>query len=116
MVQSLDNQQAVKINLSTKSCTMSEDRTPIHAVLIATLGAEPQVVSLATQLLLQQGIALQAVVVIHTSQTAPPILHSLPRLHTLFAEQSSLPPLHTVEVPIADVLTLPELEHFSQTL
>ncbi len=77
---------------------MTEDRTPIHAVLIATLGAEPQVVSLATQLLLQQGIALQAVVVIHTSQTAPPILHSLPRLHTLFAEQSSLTAIVLIQV------------------
>jgi hypothetical protein len=35
-------------------------------VLIATLGAEPQVISLTTQLLLQQQETLAAVVVLHT--------------------------------------------------
>lgn len=49
---------------------MTEDRAPIHAVLlIATIGAEPQVVSLATQLLLQQGIDCPAIRGCDTHQT-----------------------------------------------
>lgn len=88
----------------------------MKAVLIATLGAEPQVVPLATQLLLQSGVDLGAVVVIHTDHTRPPIYQALPQLQTLFAQQPFLPPLQTVEVAIADVLSAAEMGHFSQVL
>lgn len=56
------------------------------AVLIATLGAEPQVISLATQLLLQQE-ALTATVVLHTQADYPPVDQALPSLQTFFAAQ-----------------------------
>jgi hypothetical protein len=45
--------------------------SPMNAVLIATLGAEPQVISLATQCLGQQGELLVTVVVLHTHPTHP---------------------------------------------
>lgn len=44
---------------------------------MATLGAEPQVISLATELLLQQNL-LARVVVLHTDSRFPPISRALP--------------------------------------
>lgn len=88
----------------------------MKAVLIATLGAEPQVISLATQTLLHQGDALRAVVVLHTHAAYEPVTTALPLLQNFFATQPTWPPLHSVLVPVDDVLEPAQFDQFSQSL
>lgn len=88
----------------------------MSSVLIATLGAEPQVVSLATHRLLAQRVPLQAVYVLHTAADRPPIDQALPRLRAAFDAQPGWPPLHAVPIPAADALTPQELDTFGETL
>lgn len=88
----------------------------MSSVLIATLGAEPQVVSLATYLLLAQRVRLQTALVLHTDAHRPPIDQALPLLRAAFAAQPSWPPLHLVAVNAADALTPAELDCFADAL
>ncbi|HXF63518.1 MAG TPA: CRISPR-associated ring nuclease [Caldilineaceae bacterium] len=88
----------------------------MSCLLIATLGAEPQVVSLATELLLRRGAALTEVVIVHTDAHRPPIRQALSRLQEIFAAQPHWPPLQTVQAPVADTLTPQELDLFGDTL
>lgn len=85
------------------------------AVLIATLGAEAQVIALATQLLCQQA-PLAAVVALHTDPNREPVDSALPALQRIFAVQSDWPPLYTQHIPIGDILTPDEFNHFTDTL
>lgn len=85
------------------------------AVLIATLGAEPQVIALATQLLHQQS-PLAAVVVLHTDPKCAPVQQALPAVQHMFAEQSDWPALYTQLIPVSDILTPDEFEQFTTTL
>jgi CRISPR-associated protein Csx14 len=87
-----------------------------QTTLIATLGAEPQVITLATQLLRRIRGPVARVVVLHTQADRPPVNQSLALLRRYFAGRSGWPPLHTVPVPVADVLTPDELATFSTTL
>lgn len=84
-------------------------------VLIATLGAEPQVVSLATTLLCRSA-PLCRVVVLHTNPAIAPIARALPLLTAFFAARETLPPLDTVTIPADDVLTPGELTIYADTL
>lgn len=86
------------------------------SILIATLGAEPQVVSLATQLLLRMHASPVGVHVLHTDTSYPPIGEALARLERVFAETPSLPPLSCVPVPVVDVLSPRELDLFADVL
>ncbi|MFN8493524.1 MAG: CRISPR-associated ring nuclease [Caldilineaceae bacterium] len=88
----------------------------MKAVLIATLGAEPQVISLATQTLVRQDAALSAVVVLHTHAAYEPVATALPLLQNFFATQPVWPPLHPVLTPVDDVLEPAQFEQFSQSL
>lgn len=88
----------------------------MNAVLIATLGAEPQVIALAAQLLQQQGELLAAVLVVHTDPTHPPVAQALPALRTMFAAQPAWPLLQTQLVPIADVLTPDQFTAYTDAL
>lgn len=85
------------------------------SVLIATLGAEPQVIPLATALLLARG-PLAAVVVLHTAAHLPPIASSLPALKAAFAAQPGWPPLQPDALPLDDVLTPADLDTFAERL
>lgn len=85
-------------------------------VLIATLGAEPQVVALAADLLRQAGELLQAVVVLHSAPDRLPISHSLPALQAIFAAHPDWPPLICRPLPTADALTPDELHSFADAL
>lgn len=51
-----------------------------ETVFIATLGTHPQVVTLALDILLQQGHPIQQVYILHTDPQYPPIAQALPRL------------------------------------
>lgn len=55
------------------------------AVLLATLGSEPQVVTIALQLLLSQGVPVRRVIVVHTSEAASIIRRALEGLRGAFA-------------------------------
>lgn len=88
----------------------------MQTTLIATLGAEPQVVTLAVQLLDQAGEPVTKVVVVHTQANRPPLDTALPALQRYFADQSGLPSLHTIEAPLADVLTPAEMDTFTEVL
>ncbi|HMN29806.1 MAG TPA: CRISPR-associated ring nuclease [Caldilineaceae bacterium] len=85
-------------------------------MLIATLGAEPQVISLATQLLLRSGVALTQIIVVHTDATLPPMDEALPALQRCFGNQPGWPPLTTDAAPVADVLTPAQLATYSDCL
>lgn len=88
----------------------------MSSVLIATLGAEPQVISLATHLLLARPESLHRVVVVHTDPACPPVNQALPLLQQAFAAQNGWPPLVNAPVPATDVLTPAELDAFGDTL
>lgn len=57
------------------------------ALLIATLGSEPQVVTAALDLLLSQGERIERVVVLHTDAPGTPVAAALARLQEAFAAQ-----------------------------
>jgi DNA-binding CsgD family transcriptional regulator len=85
------------------------------AVLIATLGAEPQVIPLATAQLLRRE-PLAAVVVLHTAAHLPPVADSLPALQAAFAAQPRWPLLQCDALPLDDVLTPADLDTFAERL
>jgi CRISPR-associated protein Csx14 len=84
--------------------------------LIATLGAEPQVITLTVQLLCQAGEPLGRVVVLHTQADRPPVAQALPALVHHFGQRAGWPSLQTVTVPVADVLAPAELDAFATAL
>ena len=85
------------------------------SVLVATLGAEPQVIALATSLLLGRE-PLAAVTVLHTAAHLEPVASALPALRRIFAAQEEWPPLLLDELPLDDVLTPTELDAFAERL
>lgn len=88
----------------------------MSSVLVATLGAEPQVISLTTQCLLRSGELLERVILLHTDRTQAPIAQSLPPLENLFANQPGWPPLEPLALAAGDVLTPAQIQSFSDTL
>jgi CRISPR-associated protein Csx14 len=60
--------------------------------LIATLGTEAQVVTLALQALIRQGEAIREVAVVHTAPREPRIAEAIRRLDTAFTEDERLAP------------------------
>jgi hypothetical protein len=66
----------------------------METVLIGTLGAELQVITLATALLRQKGVA--RVVAVHTDARFAPIVGALPALRSAFAEATDAPLLECV--------------------
>jgi len=62
------------------------------ACLIATLGTEPQVVTLALQALVDRGEPIHEVVVVHTASHEPRIADAVRRLDTAFVEDRRLMP------------------------
>ncbi|MEZ4864412.1 MAG: CRISPR-associated ring nuclease [Caldilineaceae bacterium] len=86
------------------------------ATLIATLGAEPQVIALATQLLLAQNEAINAVDVLHTQPEYEPVATALVALRAMFTAQPAWPPLQTHTILIVDILTPAEFTAFTDAL
>lgn len=86
------------------------------AILVATLGAEPQVVSIATQLLLRQGEPLSAVILLCTQSEQPALLAARGRLRATFQARPAWPPLQEMDLPLADVLTPEQIDAFVATL
>jgi DNA-binding CsgD family transcriptional regulator len=85
------------------------------SVLLATLGAEPQIIPLATSLLLARE-PLAAVIVLHTAADLPPVATALPMLQAAFAGQAGWPPLRLDPLPLDDVLAPAELDLFAERL
>ena len=92
-----------------------------HEVLMATLGSEPQVVSLMLELLRAQGRHLSEVIVIHTAAEQEPVRSALARLQEFF-EQPLAPLLLFRSVligspePITDLVTEAEISALFRTL
>lgn len=88
----------------------------MSGVLLATLGSEPQVVSLAVQLLDRAGFALATVAVLHTDATRAPVRAAVDRLRAFFAPPHAGPPLTLLPIAIPDVLTPAQLDAFGTAL
>ena len=58
-------------------------------ILVATLGAEPQVVTLTLDILLSQGVRISRVVIVHTLPDREPVRSSLAILNREFLEQKT---------------------------
>lgn len=94
------------------------------AVLVATLGSEPQVVTLALDLLLQAAVPIERVVVAHTLPDEEPIRSSLERLHEEFLVKQHYGAgmlfaphlLAGASGPLKDVTTSTEIEDAFQSL
>lgn len=87
-----------------------------EAVLVATLGAEPQVIAIAAQLLQQQGEPVSTVVALHTQATHRPISQTLPALQKAFDEHPEWPEFRAHPVPAGDTLTPEQIELFAREL
>lgn len=93
-------------------------------IFVATLGAEPQVVTLALDALLAEHEAISRAVVVHTAADRPPLNESLQILQAEFVERGHysnqllfLPHvLANAEGPLADVVTPIEIEAAFQSL
>lgn len=87
-------------------------------ILMATLGVEPQVVTLALDHLLQQGYPINRVIVLHTDATASPVRESLAQLEHEFYDTTYYPRritfapelLTDVNGPLQDVATAHEVD------
>ncbi|MBV7331747.1 LuxR C-terminal-related transcriptional regulator [Chloroflexi bacterium TSY] len=106
--------------------SMNEDASNVFqdkgdaAVLVATLGTEPQIVSLAAQSL-TRGAApierrLDAIVVLHTNRQDTPIGVAVSTLETLFAAHPRWPPLRLQHIPDDDVVTPEQISTFADVL
>lgn len=90
----------------------------IEIVFIATLGAEPQVVTLALDALLTAREPISRVIVVHTAASKPPVNTSLQALRSEFVDRGYygnqlLFVPHTLATslgPLADVTTAAEIE------
>lgn len=88
---------------------------PIHspAVLIATLGTEPQVVTATLDLLTWQGEKISQVIVVHTYAPCTPIHEAVETLRQSFAQAEGAPALKLIPIcdeagrPFQDVETPP---------
>lgn len=85
-------------------------------VLLATLGSEPQVVTIALQLLLAQGAPIRRAVVVHTSGATPAIGRALDELRNAFAASPlagvslELYPLTKDGLPLQDIASEEEAQ------
>lgn len=77
---------------------------PPPEVLVATLGTEPQVVTLALDTLVRKGFPIEKVVVLHLNPSVPSLQASLARLK----EEASAYPLTFTFLPIQDGPHFPE--------
>jgi len=86
------------------------------AVLIATLGSEPQVIAIAAQLLQRQSEPLSEVVVLHTAANKDPIGRALPAIRKAFADNPDWPQLIPKLIPTDDILTPEQIDVFAREL
>lgn len=93
------------------------ERAVKEAVLVATLGAAPQVITLTLDALLERGEPLRRVYVVHTDATISPISSALNRLDATFNSGRYPANLHYAPFllmgtagPLPDVVSLSEIE------
>lgn len=87
-----------------------------RAVLVTTLGTEPSVIPIATQLLLDQGIILSTVELLHTIPTDAAIRSALASVQAAFGQHPQWPKLATTQLPVRDVIAPGELSDFGNAL
>jgi CRISPR-associated protein Csx14 len=90
---------------------------PQPAILVATLGAEAQVVTLMLDALLQNGEAIQRVYVVHTDAAQEPIHSALKRLQDVFSIQRQYPSVQFLphllvgrHAALSDLISTEEIE------
>lgn len=74
-----------------------------NAVLVATLGAEPQIIPIALQLLLRQQISLTHVDVLYTAPDREPIQSALREVRITFGAHPNQPEPITIPEAVADL-------------
>ena len=79
----------------------------VQSIFIATLGSEPQVVTAALDLLLQQGERLQHAVVLHTLAPGTPIAQAVSALQAAFTDHPAYKGLTLSLVPLCDARQRP---------
>lgn len=93
-------------------------------ILVATLGAEPQVVTLALDALLHTGATISQVVVVHTLPDRDPVRLALASLYEEFVTKQHYGPrilfvphlLAGTSGPLSDVVSLEEIDDAFQSL
>ncbi|MGB9873175.1 MAG: CRISPR-associated ring nuclease [Anaerolineae bacterium] len=90
----------------------------VRQVLIATLGTEPQVVTLALDLLLAKGYAIGEVIVVHTvGEAVRPALMALAREFAVPGACGYRPvPVEGEDAPVADIVTEADTAALLRTL
>lgn len=73
-----------------------------ETVLVATLGSEPQVITLTLDALTARGVSVNRVVVVHTNPLLPPIEDSLKALHQVFVVERHYEGILYVPHPLTD--------------
>lgn len=86
------------------------------SVLVATIGAEPQVIAIAAQLLLQRRESLKAVEVLHTNPFLEPINSAMSALKDMFGKRPDWPDLKETQIQTDDLLLREDLEEFETIL
>jgi len=82
------------------------------AVFVATLGSEPQVVTIALQLLLASGVTPARAVIVHTNDSAPLIRDAITELRKAFSTpllqhiRLELHPLCAKGIPLVDIASV----------
>jgi CRISPR-associated protein Csx14 len=89
-----------------------------EGVLVATLGFEPQVVTLTLDKLGERGIGIDEVLVVHTA--GRPVMAALRALEAEFARMGQPPctpaPVRDAGRPVADAVTEAQIQAFTDTL
>lgn len=73
-----------------------------ETILVATLGSEPQVVTLTLDALTARGVVINRVVIVHTNPQLPPIDDSLKALHQVFVVERHYQGILYVPHPLTD--------------
>lgn len=73
-----------------------------ETILVSTLGSEPQVVTLALDVLLARGVPINRVIVVHTNPELPPINNSLKALHQVFVTERHYENILYIPHPLTD--------------
>lgn len=94
----------------------------MSSIFLATLGSEPQVVTISLQILLLQGQEIAEAIVVHTSEKVPAIGQALDDLRHAFAAPPfqgiplHLHPISQGGLPLQDITTPEEAEATFKTL
>ena len=97
-------------------CQRRTVKSQRSSVLVAPLGAEPQVIAISAQLLQSSGQELTGVDVLYTNPNLEPVKSSLTDLQAMFCDQAHWPILYESPIPTDDLLLHEDLLLFEVIL